>query len=256
MDQLLDLRAELLVGVKLLRAGVLDRISKETPDFECRWQQTDFGVEVTTRARPEVGSAMHDLLEKGLQGGPDVGVTLARTGALLFSESPEKTAGIAGQVITSIKDLVAAAACQPVCGDAPQQRGCIAGRLKHAGDHGGLVAAEPAGALVQRHVALLQVPQTGDLEPPPFGVCAVGGAERGEQVWYLALGTGRGTPGADVVRRGRRAGVLDARAFGLMPACRLGYRPGGQPGLDPDVAQPLGQRLAGLADARRRRDGH
>jgi len=119
MEQLLDQRAELLVGVKLLRAGVLDRISEETPDFECRWQRTEFGVEVTTRARPEVGSAMHDLLEKGLQDGLDVGVTLTRTGALLFSESPDKTARIADQVITSIKELVAAAAGQPVSGSIP-----------------------------------------------------------------------------------------------------------------------------------------
>jgi hypothetical protein len=119
MDQLLALRAELLVGVKLLRAGVLERISKETPDFECRWQQTEFGVEVTTRARPEAGSAMHDLLEKGLQEGPDVGVTLTRTGALLFSESPETTAGIADQVIASIKEFVATAAGGPVSGSIP-----------------------------------------------------------------------------------------------------------------------------------------
>ncbi len=94
-------------------------MSKETPDFECRWQQTEFGVEVTTRARPGVGSAMHDLLEKGLQDGPDVGVTLTRTGALLFSENPDKTATIADEVITSIKELVAAAAGQPISGSIP-----------------------------------------------------------------------------------------------------------------------------------------
>jgi hypothetical protein len=52
MDQLPEQRAELLVGVKLVRAGVLERMGKETPDFECRWQQIGFGVEVTTRARP------------------------------------------------------------------------------------------------------------------------------------------------------------------------------------------------------------
>jgi hypothetical protein len=119
MDQLLEQRAELLVGVKLARAGVLERMGKETPDFECRWQQTEFGVEVTTRARPEAGSAMHDLLEKGLQDGPDVGVTLTRTDKLLFSEDPAKTAAMADQVIASIKELVAAAAGQPVSGSIP-----------------------------------------------------------------------------------------------------------------------------------------
>jgi hypothetical protein len=50
--------------------------------FECRWQQAEFGVEVTMRARPEAASAMHDLLEKGLQDGPDVGVVLTRTDTL------------------------------------------------------------------------------------------------------------------------------------------------------------------------------
>jgi hypothetical protein len=119
MDQLLEQRAELLVGVKLLRAGVLERMSKETPDFECRWQQTRFGVEVTTRARPEAASAMHDLLEKGLQEGPDVAVTLTRTNALLFSEDPAKTAAIADRVVASIKELAVTAAGQPVLGSIP-----------------------------------------------------------------------------------------------------------------------------------------
>jgi hypothetical protein len=98
MDQLLEQRAELLVGVKLLRAGVLERMGTGTPDFECRWQHTEFGVEVTTRARPEAAWAMEELLETGLQDGPDVGLTLMRTEVKLFSESPGKTAGIADQV--------------------------------------------------------------------------------------------------------------------------------------------------------------
>lgn len=116
MSQLLDLRAELLVAVKLLQAGALTKISKETPDFECSWQGNEFGVEVTTRTRQEVGSAMNDLLEEGLSGGPDVGVILIRTGKLLFSEDPAKTAAIAARVVTAIKDRVAAAAGQPVTG--------------------------------------------------------------------------------------------------------------------------------------------
>jgi hypothetical protein len=117
--QLLEQRAELLVGVQLLRAGVLRRMGKETPDFECRWQRTEFGVEVTTRARPETASAMHDLLETGLQDGPDVGVTLTRTGKLLFSEDPVKTATMADQVITRIKEMATVAAGQPLSGRIP-----------------------------------------------------------------------------------------------------------------------------------------
>jgi len=64
MVQLLDQRAELLVGVRLVRAGVLVRMGRETPDFECQWRGAGFGVEVTTRARPEAGAAVHELLEK------------------------------------------------------------------------------------------------------------------------------------------------------------------------------------------------
>ena len=119
MSQLLDLRVELLVAVKLVRAGVLTRISKETPDFECSWQGNELGIEVTTRARREVGSAMHDLLEEGLAGGPDVGVILIRSGKLLFAEDPAKTAAIASRVVTAIKEHVAAAAGQPVTGSIP-----------------------------------------------------------------------------------------------------------------------------------------
>jgi hypothetical protein len=117
--RLLEQRAELLVGVKLMHAGVLTKIGEETPDFECRWNQTEFGVEVTTRARPEAASAMHDLLEQGLWDGPDVGVTLVRSGKLLFSEDPVTTAGIAGTVIAAIKQHAAAAAGQPVTGNVP-----------------------------------------------------------------------------------------------------------------------------------------
>jgi hypothetical protein len=114
MSQLLNLRVELLVAVKLIRAGVLTKISRETPDFECRWQGNEFGIEVTTRARREVGFAMHDLLEEGLSGGPDVGITLIRSGKLLFAEEPDKTAEIADRVVSAIKERVAAAAGQPV----------------------------------------------------------------------------------------------------------------------------------------------
>jgi hypothetical protein len=119
MNQLLDLRVELLVGVKLIRAGVLTNFSKETPDFECSWQGNEFGIEVTTRARREAGSAMHDLLEEGLADGPDIGVTLVRSSKLLFSESPAKTAAIADRVVAAIKERVTATAGQQVMGSIP-----------------------------------------------------------------------------------------------------------------------------------------
>jgi hypothetical protein len=119
VHQLLEQRPELLVGVKLVHAGVLTRMGEETPDFECRWRGTEFGVEVTTRARPEAASAMHDLLEQGLWDGPDIGVTLVRTGKLLFSEDPVKTAGIANTVIATIKEHTKTPADQPATGSVP-----------------------------------------------------------------------------------------------------------------------------------------
>ena len=74
---------------------------------------------MTTRARRKAGSAMHDLLEEGLAERPDVGVTLIRSGKLVFSEDPTKTAAIANQVVTAIKERVTAAAGQPVTGSIP-----------------------------------------------------------------------------------------------------------------------------------------
>jgi hypothetical protein len=101
-----------LVGVRLAHAGVLTRIGEETPDFECRWQATEFGVDVTTRAQAAAASAMHDLLEQGLSDGPAVGVTLIRSGKLLFSKDPVKTAEIATTVIAAVRRTTDAMACQ------------------------------------------------------------------------------------------------------------------------------------------------
>ena len=97
-------------------------MGKETMDFECRWGQAAFGVEVTTRAGPEAASALNDLLEKGQQDGPDVSVTLTRTSTLLFAESPARTAAIADQVIARIKEYLTSAAGQPVPGRIPGRR--------------------------------------------------------------------------------------------------------------------------------------
>jgi hypothetical protein len=119
ISHLLDQRVELLVAVKLIRVGVLTRISKQTPDFECSWQGSAFGIEVTTRARREVGSAMHDLLEEGLADGPNIEIILARSDKLLFSEDPVKTAAIADRVVTAIKERATAAAGEPVTGSVP-----------------------------------------------------------------------------------------------------------------------------------------
>jgi hypothetical protein len=53
----LHLRFELVVAAQLQRAGALSRIRSDTPDFDCQWGEHQFGVEVTTRARDEVGAA-------------------------------------------------------------------------------------------------------------------------------------------------------------------------------------------------------
>ncbi len=119
MSQLLARRFELLVAVRLVRAGVLTKISSGTPDFECSWQGTEFGIEATTRTRPEVGSAMRDLLEDGLFSGPDVEVILARSEDGLLFADPDKTDAIAPRIVTAIKERVAAAAGQPVTGTIP-----------------------------------------------------------------------------------------------------------------------------------------
>src|SRR5690348_12912881 len=56
ITQLLDARFELLVASHLARAGALQRIRADTPDFDCRWDGSDLGVEATTRAREEIGA--------------------------------------------------------------------------------------------------------------------------------------------------------------------------------------------------------
>jgi hypothetical protein len=105
IGRLLDQRVELVIAVKLVRAGVLARISRQTPELECREQGSEFGIEVTTRARREVGSEFHDLLEEGLFEEPDIEVNLERSDdRLLFSEDPAKTAAVADRVITAIKE--------------------------------------------------------------------------------------------------------------------------------------------------------
>jgi hypothetical protein len=118
-DQLLDERAELLVGVQLLRAGVLTQMRKETPDFDCRWGQFEFGVEVTSRARREVGAALHEILERGLWDGPNVSITLMRSGKLLFSEDPAVIAGIADRVVAEVNERSACTSGLPLSGSVP-----------------------------------------------------------------------------------------------------------------------------------------
>jgi hypothetical protein len=119
MGQLLDRRFELLVAVRLVRAGVLTKISSGTPDFECSWQGIEFGIEATTRTRPEAGSYMRDLLEDGLFSGPDVEVILARSEDRLLFADPDKTAAAADQVVSTIKERAAAAAGHPITGTIP-----------------------------------------------------------------------------------------------------------------------------------------
>jgi hypothetical protein len=104
---------------------------------------------------------MHDLLEEGLRDGPEVGVTLRRTGPLLFSKTPGETAKIADQVIASIKELVAAADGRPVSRSIPiPQLGAHShgarGRLRslHARDLRAFDGRRPMGApLEDGHLA-------------------------------------------------------------------------------------------------------
>jgi len=119
LSQLLNDRFELLVGAQLVRAGALTRMRKDTPDFDCRWGEHEFGIEATTRARQEAAAALEQVMERGLWDGPDVNVTLTRSGELLFSKSPEVIAGISDRVVAGIKERIAHAAEQPQFGSLP-----------------------------------------------------------------------------------------------------------------------------------------
>lgn len=117
--QLLNERFRLLVGAQLLRAGVLTRMRKDTPDFDCRWEGSEFGVDVTTRALQEVGAALGEALERGLWDGPDVNITLMRSGELLFSSKPAVIAGISDRLIALVSERITGASGEPRYGSVP-----------------------------------------------------------------------------------------------------------------------------------------
>jgi hypothetical protein len=101
--RILEMRFELLVAVQVQRAGVLVRMRADTPDFDCRYRGLEFGVEATTRARPEVASALHGFLEAGLYEGPDVQVVLNRTSERLYTKSPEEIRRVAERILAQIE---------------------------------------------------------------------------------------------------------------------------------------------------------
>lgn len=117
--QLLNERFRLLVGAQLLRAGVLTRMRKDTPDFDCEWGGSEFGVDVTTRALQEVGAALGQALEWGLWDGPDVNITLMRSGELLFSSKPAVIAGISDRLIAVISERIKGAPDEARYGSVP-----------------------------------------------------------------------------------------------------------------------------------------
>jgi hypothetical protein len=107
ITQLFDARFELLVASHLVRAGALQRIRVDTPDFDCHWNGSDLGVEATTRAREEIASALECAMEHGQWGDADVHVTLTRAGKLLFSVPPEVITEISERVTTQITEAIA-----------------------------------------------------------------------------------------------------------------------------------------------------
>lgn len=117
--QLLNERFRLLVGAQLLRAGVLTRMRKDTPDFDCQWEGSEFGIDVTTRALQEVGAALGEALERGLWDGPNVNITLMRSGELLFSSKPAVIAGISDRLIAVISERITDASGEQRYGSVP-----------------------------------------------------------------------------------------------------------------------------------------
>jgi hypothetical protein len=106
IPRLLEARFELLVASNLAQVGALQRIRADTPDFDCRWDGADLGIEATTRAREEIASALERAMEQGQWGDVDVHVTLTRTGKLLFSEPPEMIAEVGERVTAEITKAI------------------------------------------------------------------------------------------------------------------------------------------------------
>lgn len=106
--RILEIRFELLVAAQLQRAGVLVRMRTDTPDFDCQVGGLDFGVEATTRARAEVASALHGYLEAALVDGPDLRITLHRTGERLYTKSPAEVRECASRLAETVTQMIAA----------------------------------------------------------------------------------------------------------------------------------------------------
>lgn len=117
MARMLEIRAELLIGVRLVRAGVLRRMSERTPDFECEHTGCEFGVEVTTRACDDIAGALHGCLERKLEGGPEVRVMLMRQGDPVFHLSTDRVDQISGQIIAQAGTLASTTAGGRVFGN-------------------------------------------------------------------------------------------------------------------------------------------
>jgi hypothetical protein len=105
MARVLEIRAELLIGMRLVRAGVLRQMSRGTPDFECEHTGHEFGVEVTTRACDDVAGALNGCLERKLEAGPAVRVMLMRQGDPVFHLAPEKIDQISDQIVAHAATL-------------------------------------------------------------------------------------------------------------------------------------------------------
>jgi hypothetical protein len=162
--RILDMRFELLVAVQVQRAGVLVQMRADTPDFDCRYRDLEFGVEATTRARAEVASALHGFLEAGLYEGPDVQVVLNPTSERLYTKSPEEIRRVAERILAQIEanqsaarspysipvpELRLTAFLWPGCGIGPGLR--VAYQAMHTLDDGAappMIAAAERGVLV------------------------------------------------------------------------------------------------------------
>lgn len=84
-EQLLRLRAELIVADRLLDVGVGVEIRPDTPDLKCRFEGHDFGVEVATRQPKTIEQGLRARLAEIGGSGPGSEIHLRRAATITTS---------------------------------------------------------------------------------------------------------------------------------------------------------------------------
>lgn len=100
--QIWRLRSELVVADKLLDIGIDLTIGRDTPDFECRFADRTFGVEVTTRQPTTIEYTLRTRLSEVGPSGAGCIVYLRRSQPPVFTMSSASMNDAVDQVVAAV----------------------------------------------------------------------------------------------------------------------------------------------------------